>query len=355
MANTMMFMVVGLAMPKAWQFLAPMNAKKAPVSAETILTQVADQVNAKLETNRSIQKNVKKRKGITVGATPHLANGFDDGVSVIVPGHGDYKRAPVLQNNIQWLQKQGVDFDCRIFVYLSEQDFPLEASDYSPCQLIRHAGFWMDHMLAFSLAETRKKYVMHMPDGIRIGPEFQLQRMIDVMSANDLAEVAPSCSRGDSGGCVRHMYHMDGFGIGRRVDWIEPQINIYTREYFSCWQRVSDPVNKFGWAIDWIAPRICGGKFGIVDDMTVHKEFQGSYDHAEALVYATKYIISKPEYVEAWFHWWLNAARGHVLGRLLDPARPKDSSTLTTTPTQTPAPTPNLSQGWLKPYAKTNG
>merc|ERR1719491_1218084 len=124
-------------------------------------------------------------------ATGVVSGSIHQGFAVIVPGLGDFKRAETVRRNIEWLKEQNVSYDCTIYVYRPEREFPLESSDYAPCKLVRHRGLWMDHIKEYPLKTTNKKWVVLMLDGVQ--PEnVSLAKIGDIMNVNRLGRLAPS-------------------------------------------------------------------------------------------------------------------------------------------------------------------
>lgn len=125
--------------------------------------------------------------------------GLEDGIFVIVPGLGDYPRAKLVESNIAWLNNQGLDFECVIYVYQNATVFPLEEERYAPCTLIRHDGYWMNHLIAFPLSQTQKRWILHWLDSVEPDKtNVNFNRMLEIMKANALSHSAPSVSFNDN-------------------------------------------------------------------------------------------------------------------------------------------------------------
>merc|ERR1719408_342174 len=110
----------------------------------------------------------------------------------VVPGLGTVERAVQVQKNIAWLVKQGVPFECLVFVYRTEQELPLTEFNFQPCRVIRHPGFWMSHVLAMPLNITSKPWILHMMDGIEPQASVSLKMMFRTMLFNGLGHAAPT-------------------------------------------------------------------------------------------------------------------------------------------------------------------
>lgn len=238
-----------------------------------------------------------------------------DGVAVVIPGLGNERRALQVEKNIAWLKRQGVPFECRIFVYRSQKDFPLNASRFEPCQLIRHAGHWMGHILAFPLNMTTKPWILHMMDSIEPQADVKLKEIYRIMRANELGHAAPTFNvegsdlLGISG--KPSVYSLMGrnkfFDIGRFTDFIELHFDVFSRRYFACLQDNVDLDNTLGWGVDRLLPSLCGGaafgsalnagSLGLLDNMTMVKKFNGSYNYdianQQMLAYQLKHADAK--------------------------------------------------------------
>mmetsp|Transcript_55816 Transcript_55816/g.102388 ORF Transcript_55816/g.102388 Transcript_55816/m.102388 type:complete len:909 (+) Transcript_55816:86-2812(+) len=206
--------------------------------------------------------------------------GLEDGIAVVVPGFGDPERAEVLKKNIAWLKTQDVPFDCVIYVYRSESEFPISAQDYAPCKLIRNLGYWMDHVRAFPLNQSRRRWVLHMVDSIEVHADVRLKRMIDIMKANGLRHAAPTFPIYNKYSIMAQ--DVTSEGPGRLVNFIELQLDLFSRDYFACLQDIIDDDNMMGWGMDRVLASLCEGKKGLLDEMTIHKMFTGSYDWDDA-------------------------------------------------------------------------
>lgn len=201
---------------------------------------------------------------------------LEDGVLVFIPGLGVDSRVDNVKANVAWLQTQGVPFECLIYKYhnISESD-----DAFKPCKVIEHKGQWMDHILTVPLNSTRKKYVLHMIDGVSV-EKVSLRRMMDTMADNNLVHSAPALYG-------KHQYTQMAphLGFGRLVDFIEPQFDLYTRENFACLQDLATPQpgrSYIGWGVDVMMPSVCKGNMGVIDVMKVRKQFVQSYDYKKA-------------------------------------------------------------------------
>mmetsp|Transcript_3490 Transcript_3490/g.5650 ORF Transcript_3490/g.5650 Transcript_3490/m.5650 type:complete len:341 (+) Transcript_3490:34-1056(+) len=229
-----------------------------------------------------------------------VSQGAEDGIAVIVPGLGDYERAQLVLQNIAWLKAQNVPFECTIYVYLSADDFPLVEKTYAPCRLIRHPGYWMEHIKAFPLKQTRRRWVLHMMDSIKPDKNVHLRRMIDIMKANDLGHAAPTFHK--------HPWHpvmvsQNKTRPGRDVSFIELQMDVFSRDYFACMQDAASDENGMGWGIDMVLPALCQnyGKMGLFDGMTVRKKFWGSYNKGDARKSMTAFLERfRKNYPDLW-------------------------------------------------------
>jgi len=201
---------------------------------------------------------------------------LEDGIAVVVPGLGKNDRAELTKRNIAWLKKQDIPFECTIFVYRNESVFPLNAKEFAPCKLVRHRGYWMKHLKAFPLKQTKKKWVLHMLDGVEPDQNVNLKTMIQIMKANGLSVASPTMPG-------YHVFpimspHQQTPPPGRLVRYIELQMDLFSREYFACLQDVASDLNPMGWGMSEALPILCKGALGLIDNMHMYKKFWGSYD-----------------------------------------------------------------------------
>merc|ERR1719329_1624980 len=47
--------------------------------------------------------------------------------------------------------------------------------------------------------------------------------------------------------------------VGRKVDFIELHMDLFSRRYFACLQDAVDANNTLGWGMDFMLPGLCGG------------------------------------------------------------------------------------------------
>lgn len=215
-----------------------------------------------------------------------------DGVLVVVPGLGSEERALTVERNVQWLKRQNLPFECLIYVYLSEEEFPLAARRFEPCKLIRHAGRWLSHLKAVPLQTTKMQWVVHMEDGTEPQENVNLSMILQTMVANGLGWAAPTFDTSTTpNDYIDEQYpvlnRQASTRIGRFVDFIELHFDVFTRDYFACLQRnidSSDDDILLGWGMDRLLPALCreSGRLGLMDKMTMVKRHWGSYDHTAA-------------------------------------------------------------------------
>jgi hypothetical protein len=186
-----------------------------------------------------------------------------EGVVVIIPGLGSEERVPLVKKNLAWLQSQGVSFECWIYVYRTESEFPLNVSEFAPCKIERHTGFWMGHVLSLPLNTTTKPWVLHMMDGVEVQSNVQLNELFRVMSANNLGHAAPTWKFADNEAhytdnidlrrevvgqftYYTQMESVETSKVGRIVDFIELHVDVFSRVYFACLQDNIDVDNTLG-------------------------------------------------------------------------------------------------------------
>eukprot|EP00928_Gymnodinium_smaydae_P096864 TRINITY_DN863_c1_g1_i1.p1 TRINITY_DN863_c1_g1~~TRINITY_DN863_c1_g1_i1.p1 ORF type:complete len:332 (-),score=37.47 TRINITY_DN863_c1_g1_i1:28-960(-) len=217
-----------------------------------------------------------------------------EGFAVVIPGVANQERADLVARNIKWLRGQSLPFECWMYVYLSVEELPLNASDYEPCNIVRHEGFWMGHILALPLNTTRKPWVLHLMDSIEPQDSVNLKELTQIMLSNDLGMSSPTFDH--SLGGVLHdyfpiMFRQTNKSIGRFVDYIELHFNVFSRNYFSCLQDNIAMDNLMGWGMAKLLASLCGGaqdpivnagRMGLIDKMTMKKWWGGSYDYADA-------------------------------------------------------------------------
>jgi hypothetical protein len=232
-----------------------------------------------------------------------------EGLAVIVPGLGSLERSLTVERNLLWLKRQGVPFDCWIFVYRSEEELPLDESRFRPCSIVRHRGFWLSHVLAMPLHATNKPWVLHMEESSEPQLDVNLTVMFETMITNGLGHAAPTFDTEKTPdpygcappcGCCGSLYpilaRQKAYPVGRFVDFIEMHFDVFTREYFACLQdsiAFSTSSNQdesifIGWGMDKLLPGLCGGaaggslvhagRMGLMDQMTIEKRHHSSYD-----------------------------------------------------------------------------
>lgn len=262
-----------------------------------------------------LQQFSSKRVGMQHGTTRYatLEREVQDvekqGVAVVIPGLGDDARAIQVEKNLQWLKNQQVPFECWIFVYRTEQEFPLEGSRFRPCHLIRHPGYWMSHLLEMPLNLTKKPWIIHMMDGIEPQDDVNLDAVIKIMKANGLGRASPTFdTKTHPNTYIDSVYPImarhEEIKTGRFVDFIEMHMDVFSREYFACLQDHIDTTNALGWGMDRLLPAFCGGaigdsdvhagRMGILDQMTMVKKFFGSYDYGEAYKGFVAFVSKHP-------------------------------------------------------------
>eukprot|EP00928_Gymnodinium_smaydae_P096863 TRINITY_DN863_c0_g2_i1.p1 TRINITY_DN863_c0_g2~~TRINITY_DN863_c0_g2_i1.p1 ORF type:complete len:324 (+),score=12.79 TRINITY_DN863_c0_g2_i1:53-1024(+) len=219
----------------------------------------------------------------------------EEGFAVVIPGVADKSRAELVAKNIKWLKGQGLPFDCWIFVYHSKKDLPLDESDFKPCRIVRHEGFWMGHILALPLNMTRKPWVLHFMDSIEPQANVNLREMSNIMLANGLGlssltfDPSPELPWPTKHHAKQYpiMRRQRKRKVGRFVDFIELHFNLFSRKYFSCLQDNIDLDNSLGWGMDRLLASLCGGsaqdpvvnagRMGVIDKMTMVKLWGKSY------------------------------------------------------------------------------
>ncbi|CAE8640501.1 unnamed protein product [Polarella glacialis] len=178
---------------------------------------------------------------------------------------------------------EGLPWDCKIYVYKNDTELPLNASDFAPCEIVRHQGAWMDHWRVF--APSDKPYVVQWLDSMQMDPNVNMKRIIATMAKNSLQLISPAYN--GSGWDFMHQAALPRKenGIGHVTDFVEFQVSIFTRDSFRCLQSIIEetPTIHLGWGVDEIFPKLCGARVGIVDVMTQSKwRTEQLYDTEEA-------------------------------------------------------------------------
>jgi hypothetical protein len=261
---------------------------QAQAAAQALAEAVAEQ--AKAQAQAEVSRNVSNEE-------------WEEGVAVFIPGFGSVDREQTLLSNIAWLKQQSVPFECSIYVYKNETDLPLDSTRFAPCTLIRHSGMWMDHIKDFSLARTRKKWILHMLDSVQAQPDLKLDRFLHLMQVNHLGHATPTRQlntflKERPWRCGSHQISKEESRIGRFVSALELQLDVFSRGYFDCMQRLISPENPLGWGMDLVMPAVCGGvaefapygRMGAFDHMTIKKASKGSYDKRLAETQMNKFL-----------------------------------------------------------------
>jgi len=264
----------------------------------------------------SAQESPRKKYGTWYSSLEQQVQPIEkEGVAVLIPGVGNLERAAQVETNLQWLKKQGVPFECWMYVWKPEKKLPLDASRFAPCQLIRHPGFWMDHILALPLNMTKKPAVIHMMDSSEPQPDVNLSRMLSTMVVNGLGALSPTFNDTSAytAGTYPSMFRQPDRKTGRFVDFIELHFVAFSRKYFACLQDHIDPENPLGWGFDLLLPSFCGGskhvseinvgRMGLMDQMTMVKKKYGSYSYDKASKGMRDFVgkhpgVPHPEFVD---------------------------------------------------------
>ena len=149
----------------------------------------------------------------------------------------------------------------------------LARARFPRCTFVRQEGLWMHHLRAVPAAEVqRHDYVLLMIDGVEMNADVDLQMLVHIMQANCLSVSGPACGSGKSKQLIHPQYQTE---VGRRVQYIDPQITLYTSAAFLCLQRLIDVVglehDPSGWSISALSTSYCSNRVGIVDAMSVEK------------------------------------------------------------------------------------
>ena len=182
-----------------------------------------------------------------------------------------------------------VNVSCVMFVYgskISDDEF---ATRYAGCRLVRQSGFWMHHLRAVPEVDVRAHdYTLLMIDGVEMNADVDLHVLARIMEANCLSLAGPACTSCKSKQLIRPVRDKPSYAVGRRVQYLDPQIQMYTSTAFLCLQRLIDLVglqaDPTGWSISTLSTSFCANRVGIVDAMSVEKIYSKStysWDEAE--------------------------------------------------------------------------
>jgi len=255
----------------------------------------------------SAQNSFQKKQGRFAHAARQVPPEeiLEDGVAVVWPGLGEESRAQLVQKNVQWLKKQGIPFQCWIFVYKSEEEFDLNEADFEPCKITRHPGFWMSHVLEMPLNLTKMPFILHILDSIEPQVDVNLKSMYQIMRANSLGQASATFPKPNISEYPL-MVRNEAYEVGRHVDFIEYQFTMFTREYFACLQDKIDANNTLGWGMDLVMPQLCGGSIfdsveensnlGLLDHMSILKPMAGTYSYSDAGAQMRDYLSKFPNY-----------------------------------------------------------
>ena len=181
-----------------------------------------------------------------------------------------------------------VNVSCVMFVYgskISDDEF---ATRYAGCRLVRQSGFWMHHLRAVPEVDVRAHdYTLLMIDGVEMNADVDLHVLARIMEANCLSLAGPACASCKSKQLIRPVRDKPAYAVGRRVQYLDPQIQMYTSAAFLCLQRLIDLVglqaDPTGWSISTLSTSFCANRVGIVDAMSVEKIYSKStYSWEEA-------------------------------------------------------------------------
>ena len=202
-------------------------------------------------------------------------------ILVVVPGHGEPTRTHVVQSNLRRIAAMRVITSCLMFVYGSKiTDADLMAR-YQSCRFVRQSGFWMHHLNAVPAADVKDHdYTLLMIDGVEMNPDVDLLMLARIMEANCLSLAGPSCPSCKSKLLIRPVRDKAAFVVGRRVQYLDPQIQLYTASAFLCLQRLIKHVgleaDPTGWSIGTLSTSFCSNRVGVVDSMGVEKIYSKS-------------------------------------------------------------------------------
>ena len=158
-------------------------------------------------------------------------------ILVVVPGHGEPARSHVVEGNLHRIALMRVVTTCLMFTYGTKISDETLALRFPSCRVLRQDGYWMHHLRGVPIAEVQRvDYVLLMIDGVEMNPDVDLRMLAHVMETNCLRLAGPSCGSCKSKQLIRPMRDDPQYTVGRRVDYLDPQIQMYTRDAFLCLQ-----------------------------------------------------------------------------------------------------------------------
>jgi len=122
-----------------------------------------------------------------------------------------------------------------------------------------------------------------MMDSVDLEANVRLDRMIDIMLKNALDHAAPTFPNFYRQYPVMSSHKIVPGTVGRRVEFIEMHMDIFSRKYFECVQNIANnDKTGFGWGLDLVLPHLCPGRLGLIDEMRMNKTFKGAYNYYDA-------------------------------------------------------------------------
>lgn len=234
------------------------------------------------------QGNALVLRNATPACIPATPISYQPRILVVVPGHGIPERSHVVQANLRRIAAQRVCATCLMFVYNNKLSNNTLAERFPTCRFTRQEGFWMHHLRAVPAVDVNAHdFVLLMIDGVEMNPDVDLYVLSRIMEANCLSLAGPACGSCKSKQQIRPVHTQPSYAVGRRVDYLDPQIQMYTPGAFLCLQRLVDHVglgiDPTGWSVSALSTSFCASRVGIVDAMTVEKIYsKSSYDWVEA-------------------------------------------------------------------------
>ena len=183
---------------------------------------------------------------------------------VVVPGHGDPRRTPLLLHSLDTLRRNkpyNVHLSCTIYVYNhSLEVYPKneEFTRENRCELFVQKGLWTDFM---KMETGTTDYVLVMMDDV--SPyNVCLGSMLQTMEQHGIDEFSPSILPSWN---WKNM--MQGSGsLFKRVKMVDTLFAMFKRPAFECWKSKIDlELNHFGWGYDVAFSQSCNASVAVSD------------------------------------------------------------------------------------------
>ena len=204
--------------------------------------------------------------------------------TLVVPGHGDPNRGPLLRHGIGTIASQlngsGIAFSCLVFLYSPSVVADADGS-FSGCQVVRGPGLWTNFLLQVSPPRHDDGLVAVLLDDVDLY-DLKVVSFLEIMRWEQLDAAAAAVPNWrwfvhrPKRDCVLH-----------RTAYIDPLFVTYTAPAFRCMQSLIDTtLDRAGWGISYVFKHACNVSMGILDSHVVlHRGSEGrlrSYNTSDA-------------------------------------------------------------------------